>query len=114
MRQKHLHSWFLQIPPISNNNKKHLAKKKEKVRQILRAQHCGAYKLDGEVRLKLIFWYKMDKYKSRKKFDLDNMIKFFCDVLTGIIYKDDNQVVKIEAEKKCDNFLEGISIDVIK
>lgn len=35
-----------------------------------------------------------------KKPDLDNLCKFYMDVLTGVIWKDDAQVWKLSAEKK--------------
>jgi len=34
-----------------------------------------------------------------KKFDIDNMIKFYLDVLNGIAYQDDRMVAVINAEK---------------
>ena len=37
-------------------------------------------------------------FKSSKA-DLDNLIKFVCDALNGVFYKDDSQVVSIHAMK---------------
>ena len=37
-------------------------------------------------------------YKSSKA-DLDNLVKFVCDALNGIFYKDDSQIVSIYASK---------------
>ena len=37
-------------------------------------------------------------FKSSKA-DLDNLIKFVCDALNGVFYKDDSQVVSIHARK---------------
>ena len=37
-------------------------------------------------------------FKSSKA-DLDNLIKFVCDALNGVFYKDDSQVVSLHARK---------------
>lgn len=35
-----------------------------------------------------------------KKPDLDNYVKFYCDVMNGLVYADDNQIVKLWCEKR--------------
>lgn len=70
-----------------------------KYKEQWRARLREVYKdklLKGDVSLKLSF------HLSKKKFnrDLDNMIKFVCDIMTKSIYEDDMQVVKIIAIKK--------------
>lgn len=40
-----------------------------------------------------------DMHHRACKPDIDNLIKFYMDVLTGIVYNDDSCVVKVEANK---------------
>lgn len=35
--------------------------------------------------------------KTRKRIDLDNLIKAFCDAGNGVLYKDDSQIIRITA-----------------
>jgi crossover junction endodeoxyribonuclease RusA len=37
--------------------------------------------------------------RDRRKFDIDNVLKVLGDAMNGIIYYDDTQIVRIEAEK---------------
>jgi len=57
--------------------------------------------IDGPIAVKMIFEYK-DKTAGYcpKYADLDNLIKFVLDALTGIVWVDDKQIVKLEAERK--------------
>ncbi len=66
--------------------------------------------LDGPIHLQIQFGIKLptSQYRKRtpvprkwrvKKPDLDNLIKLVKDACSGIVYLDDNQVVKISAEK---------------
>ena len=32
--------------------------------------------------------------------DVDNLLKFLCDAMTGVVYHDDSQIVSITCEKK--------------
>jgi len=57
---------------------------------------------------------RLNEYHTKRP-DLDNLIKSVKDALTGIIWKDDSQIVKLRAEKRFGpeqvnikvNFLEG-------
>ncbi len=42
-------------------------------------------------------------HENVSKKDTDNLIKFYCDVMNGIVYEDDTQVDKIRASKYYDN-----------
>lgn len=66
--------------------------------------------LEGPIHLQIRFGIKLptSQYRKRtpvprkwrvKKPDLDNLIKLVKDACSGIVYLDDNQVVKISAEK---------------
>lgn len=69
--------------------------------------------LTGPIEIKLIFYYPIPKGWSKKKQeqcdnkellpivkpDLDNCVKGIFDALNGVIWKDDNQVVKVESHK---------------
>lgn len=69
------------------------------------------HKLTGEVMLKLTYFMKMPRPRSKKsqdslvgtrhttKPDLDNLVKFTCDCLTGIVIRDDSQISSILAKK---------------
>ena len=46
------------------------------------------------------FLKKGSPYKHTSKPDIDNLIKFIMDCCSGILYKDDNQVVNITANKQ--------------
>ena len=66
--------------------------------------------IEGPIYLQIQFGIKLptSQYRKRipvprkwriKKPDLDNLIKLIKDACSGIVYLDDNQVVKISAEK---------------
>ena len=38
--------------------------------------------------------------KPTKKPDVDNLIKIIMDALSGVIYKDDKQIIKMSVEKR--------------
>jgi len=57
---------------------------------------------------------KMCQHHSQKP-DLDNLIKFICDVMNDIIYKDDSQICKITATKQyCIGYEEAGTNVIIK
>lgn len=70
-------------------------------------------KLQGYIKAKITAYYQIPKSKSKKvksqmaegqilptkKPDLDNVAKIILDSLNGIAYKDDSQVVFLQAEK---------------
>jgi Holliday junction resolvase RusA-like endonuclease len=66
--------------------------------------------LQGPLRLNVCFYIEKPKSKVRKnsnpfpypdsKPDLDNCIKLVCDALNGVVWKDDAQVVRLEASKR--------------
>ena len=73
---------------------------------IIRQQQKGPMLL-GPVHLKITFFMNQPqrhkgKLWHRTKPDLSNLVKFYEDVCTGILYYDDKQVVKITAEKMYD------------
>ena len=55
------------------------------------------------------------KWKTTKP-DIDNHIKFYLDCMSGIVFKDDNQIISLVASKQfCDeyqeNFVEIVTTD---
>ena len=64
-----------------------------------------ARNMEGALVLELIFFLKRPKSLPKKvihhvkKPDLDNLIKAIKDALKGICYKDDSQIVRIQAKK---------------
>lgn len=55
----------------------------------------------GPLHLTITFFMQSTRKKGWHDLrpDLDNLIKFVLDVMNGIVYNDDKQVVKITAEK---------------
>ncbi len=62
-----------------------------KEKRLVRIKVCstlrGSIKLKGKIR----FYLKLF-YKGRKRYDGDNVLKFYADALEGICYEDDRQI----------------------
>ena len=73
-------------------------------------------KLKGSILIEYKFFYERPKshYRTGKyknllkknapkihttKPDIDNLVKFVCDSLNGVCYRDDSQIVELKAEK---------------
>lgn len=66
--------------------------------------------IETPIFLKIYFFYEIPKNWTKvkkenakwhtSKPDIDNLVKSVMDSFNGVIYKDDGQVVKIEAQKK--------------
>lgn len=57
----------------------------------------------GPIHLEALFYFKQPRknnslYRHLRP-DLDNLIKYICDVMNNIIYHDDSQICSIEAQK---------------
>jgi crossover junction endodeoxyribonuclease RusA len=78
---------------------------KHDVAIIARAQ--GAQRLDGEVRVELRF------FRPRRSGDLDNLLKATLDSLTGICWRDDSQIVGIEAHRLEDKARPRVDVRVL-
>ncbi|MCX8022785.1 MAG: RusA family crossover junction endodeoxyribonuclease [Syntrophorhabdaceae bacterium] len=83
-------------------------KKSREYKQTLAAQIAAQkprYIADGAICLELEFIFARPKslpkriYDHTKKPDLDNLIKAFLDSATGVIWRDDTQIVCIMARK---------------
>lgn len=64
-----------------------------------------AGKLEGAIRLEVVFYYNRPKSASSRnhhtvKPDLDNLIKSVLDGLNGLAFHDDSQVVEISGARK--------------
>ena len=106
-QQRHRSNGRFQYDPSSKDKNKFLLQAK---------QFAPAKPITKDVELSITFCYKRPRnhyrsknkelilkddapyYKSSKA-DLDNLVKFVCDALNGIFYKDDSQVVQIYASK---------------
>lgn len=89
------------------------AKFKRSLHKLAKASYHGK-PLDGELEVTVIFGRAVQKSISKKerklrllgrhrpivKPDLDNYIKATLDALTGVLWKDDNAIVKMVAEKR--------------
>ena len=85
------------------------------IKAMIREQYTGSLIL-GEIRLDFEFSFPVPKRTSKKKTalmlegsirpqgggDLDNLRKFHCDLLQGIVFEDDRQVIEGYAIKKYD------------
>ena len=64
----------------------------------------GDAPFDCSMRLRIAFWLPRPKSVKRAeptvKPDLDKLVRAVLDGLTGIVYRDDAQVVAVEAEKR--------------
>jgi Holliday junction resolvase RusA-like endonuclease len=75
----------------------------------LRSQHDDEPFLTGPLHLDVTFFMEKTLHSKAKtthhifKPDLDNMIKYVCDVSAGIIFEDDRIIAKITATKKYDH-----------
>lgn len=86
---------------------------KRKLHKLAKESYHGK-PLDGELEVTVIFGRSVQKSISKKerklrllgshrptvKPDLDNYIKSALDALTGVLWKDDNAIVKLVAEKR--------------
>ena len=70
------------------------------------AEQAGLEKLDGPVAVS-ITWYR-----SRRSGDLDNRIKVVLDVLRGLAYTDDKQVVELHAWRFDDKANPGVDVEI--
>ena len=106
-QQRHRSNGRFQYDPSSKDKKQFLLQAK---------QFAPAKPITKDIELSITFCYKRPRnhfrsknkelilkddapfYKSSKA-DLDNLVKFVCDALNGIFYKDDSQIVSIYASK---------------
>lgn len=95
----------MKFPVITNTNKKNKpwAQTVSAMAQQHRQDGCP---FNGPIRVRLVFRMPIPKSipKRRPSFmtkrpDLDKMIRSVKDALTGVLYRDDNQVVCVEAHK---------------
>lgn len=87
-------------------------KQKEQIRWYLMAKY-HEMPIKSPVSVNMTFYMPMPKSSSRprkrdmlngvlhhmSKPDVDNLVKFYLDVMTGVIYDDDRQIHKITAQK---------------
>ena len=55
----------------------------------------------------------LDVYRPRKRGDLDNLLKAVLDALNGVAYGDDEQVVRIEANRYDDKRAPRVEVHVV-
>ena len=53
-------------------------------------------------------------FKDRRKRDIDNYNKIWLDSLSGVIYKDDKQIMELELKKDYDKKIPRIELDILK
>lgn len=60
---------------------------------------CVKSPLTGPVSVFMLF-YLGEKRDSHGRPDLDNLVKAVKDAMTGVVYRDDSQIVELLAKKK--------------
>ena len=87
-------------------------KKKQNIQWDLKSKYKGIL-LEGAIHMNVKFYFQPTKSTTKtkqlemlrgiipyaKKPDLTNLIKFIEDCCTGVVWKDDNQIVSVTAEK---------------
>lgn len=90
-------------PIITSTNKS--LKAWESAVRVVAQQHAGTF-FDGPVRLELAFYLPRPKSLAKKVLhcttrpDLDKQARAAIDPLTGVLFKDDAQVVELRASKQ--------------
>lgn len=88
----------------------------ELVKQYFWIKYPRVKRIEGRTSVKIIAYFSIPKNTSKrdtelmlsntisptKKPDIDNITKIILDALNGVAFKDDNQITKIEIEKKYD------------
>jgi len=76
------------------------------VRLLLKAKMCGREPFGGPLRVNMVCVFEPVKARQKeypgfhvKKPDLDNTLKFYCDVGNGILWYDDKQIVALSGVK---------------
>lgn len=77
---------------------------------VVRNQHNDSPYFNGPIELKMVFYLPLPKVERKKhpklyhifRPDLDNLIKFVCDIATDVLYQDDCIISSIEAKKVYD------------
>ena len=91
------------IPSCSRvYNSQHKIQKKERWR--LQEEYGSNQPLKGIIDLTVIFVFERPKCRKDDIYhtdtpDLDNLLKFLCDIGNGILWADDRQVAQIHAKK---------------
>ena len=84
------------------------------IKQYFKVKYPRYEPLDGRVAIKIIAYFEVTKNTTKKdkklieerllsptkKPDIDNIVKIILDALNKMEFKDDNQITKIEVEKK--------------
>jgi len=95
----------MRYPVITNDNAKNKAW--EQVLKLEAQRHAPAQIFDGPVSVMLTFhmvkpksYPKTRVLQHTKKPDIDKLVRSFNDAMTGVIWRDDSQVVNLSAMKK--------------
>lgn len=62
--------------------------------------------MEGPVNIEIDFYFK------NSRMDIDNALKALFDCLTGVIWKDDKQIVRLQATKKVDKINPRIELKI--
>lgn len=97
----------MRYPVVTNDNVKNKAwaQAVTAVAQMAKAQYADSTPLDGALMLCLSFYLPRPKSIPRrihyptKRPDLDKMVRSVKDALTGVLYRDDSQIVQLTASK---------------
>lgn len=76
-------------------------------RQAIAQLPKGFKVLEGQVSVRIVFMFK-----DRRRRDLLNLPKSFCDALNGIVWQDDSQIYYAKLGKLLKQETEGIVLDI--
>jgi len=82
----------------------------------LKAEYSQMKKLEGAIKMDLVFWMpraksNKDKHHTKRP-DVDNLAKAVKDALEGIAYKNDSQVVDLRVRKYYETEIHKPGVDV--
>lgn len=97
----------MRYPVVTNDNikNKSWSQAVSSVAQMVKGQYAANTPLDGPLSIRLSFYLPRPKSAPRcvhyptKRPDLDKMVRSVKDALTGVLYRDDSQVVHLNASK---------------
>lgn len=83
------------------------------IRQYFQVKYPGFKQLEGRISVKIEAYFKVPKRITKKELaqiegktlspikkpDIDNIVKIILDAMNKVLFKDDNQITKLEVEK---------------
>ncbi len=111
IKNRKVFSAFLKIKPFSYykiRRGKNREKLKNEALKNIKEYKYKKFNKNVKFEIQLIFFFK----NYPKRIDVDNLLKPVLDCFSGLVYKDDNQIFKLISEKRYNQLIEGISVDI--